>query len=211
MNHDEVKTRLHDYLDGELSSEERALLESHLATCIECRRELESSRQLLREAAELPQVIEPGRDLWPEIAARLTRPGLGDRTLRSLRIPLAAAAVLLVAITWGITAILLDRSSDLDTVEVSPSGDADWLVVESPLVRAVEELTLTFAENRERLAPETVARIETNLRVIDAAIGETRAALFADPADANLRQMLWNAYRAKLDLLQGVSRWLASS
>lgn len=211
MNHDEAKTRLNDYLDGELSSEERGLLESHLKACAECRSDLESSRELLREAAGLPRVIEPERDLWPEIARRLTRPALGDRTLRSLRYPLAAAAVLLIAISSGITAILLDRTGESPTMGVSPSAAADWLVVESPLASAVEELTRTLEENRERLAPETAARIETNLRVIDAAIGETRAALLADPADADLRQMLWNAYRAKLELLQGINRWLASS
>lgn len=42
--------------------------------------------------------------------------------------------------------------------------------------------------------------------MIDAAIAEARTALEADPANADLRALLWGAHRQKLDLLDRATR-----
>jgi len=52
------------------------------------------------------------------------------------------------------------------------------------------------------LDPATVAVVDENLRVIDAAIAAARAALDQDPASALLSQRLAGAYDMKLDLLR---------
>ena len=46
MNHEEIKERLSDYLDGELSVEESASMDTHLQDCSECRAELERYRHI---------------------------------------------------------------------------------------------------------------------------------------------------------------------
>ena len=51
-----------------------------------------------------------------------------------------------------------------------------------------------------------MAVLERNLALIDAAIVEARAALEADPANADLRALLWGAHRQKLDLLDRATR-----
>jgi anti-sigma factor RsiW len=213
MNHQDFKSKLDDYVDGELTDAVREVVESHLQTCAECRREVEELVELGRDAAELPRAIEPQRDLWPEIGERIARPALVDRSLWPLRYPLAAAAVLLIAVSSATTAIVVYRLGAGRTSGGGPpsSTSADWLVAELPYTQAAEELRATLEENRQRLAPETIARIEANLEVIDQAIGETREALQADPADANLRRMLWSAHQAKIDVLQGVNRLIAST
>ena len=71
---------------------------------------------------------------------------------------------------------------------------------------AAEDLERVLAEGRGRLAPATVAVLERNLALIDAAIVEARAALEADPANADLRALLWGAHRQKLDLLDRATR-----
>jgi hypothetical protein len=71
MNLEEARILLNDYLDGELSPQQRIELERHLAASPELRRELAALRSLLEEAQALPNGLVPGRDLWPDIAERL--------------------------------------------------------------------------------------------------------------------------------------------
>jgi len=71
MNCDKIELRLHDYLDGLMSAAEKLDVERHLATCVNCRGEVEFLNSLRRQVAALPPSIEPPRDLWPEIADRI--------------------------------------------------------------------------------------------------------------------------------------------
>jgi hypothetical protein len=68
--------------------------------------------------------------------------------------------------------------------------------------QAVDELARVLETRRESLAPETVATLERNLRIIDAAIAESRAALVNDPNSRELTQMLSSTYDAKVQLLR---------
>jgi hypothetical protein len=58
---------------------------------------------------------------------------------------------------------------------------------------------------RRQMNPKTVAIIEKNLRVIDAAIAESKAALAKDPANGFLAQQLDATLSTKLDLLRTVA------
>ena len=60
-------------------------------------------------------------------------------------------------------------------------------------------------QRRVRLDPKTVAIVEKNLRVIDAAIAESRAALAKDPANAFLAQQLDQSLDTKVELLRTVA------
>jgi predicted anti-sigma-YlaC factor YlaD len=63
-------------LDGEISAEDRAALESHLATCDECRAEFEELRRVseLVDRIELPRPSEEEMmKYWPSIYARIER------------------------------------------------------------------------------------------------------------------------------------------
>jgi Putative zinc-finger len=57
-------------------------------------------------------------------------------------------------------------------------------------------------QRRVRLDPTTVAIVEKNLRLIDAAIAESKAALAKDPANAFLAQQLDQSLGTKLELLR---------
>jgi hypothetical protein len=71
MNCDKMENRLHDYVDGVLTPAERQEVERHLETCANCRAEMQFLQALRQQVAHLPQRLEPPRDLWPEIAARI--------------------------------------------------------------------------------------------------------------------------------------------
>jgi anti-sigma factor RsiW len=66
----------------------------------------------------------------------------------------------------------------------------------------IRDLQRQVAEERSRLSPGTVAILERNLRVIDRAIAESRAALARDPADSELGRLILSAYEQKVQLLR---------
>jgi len=68
--------------------------------------------------------------------------------------------------------------------------------------QAVDELARALETRRQSLAPETVATLERNLAIIDAAIAESRTALENDPDSRELTRMLSSTYDAKVQLLR---------
>ena len=62
---------LEDYVDGLLAPQEATAVERRLAGDREARETVSFLRALKARAAELPGTIEPGRDLWPGIAAAM--------------------------------------------------------------------------------------------------------------------------------------------
>jgi anti-sigma factor RsiW len=68
--------------------------------------------------------------------------------------------------------------------------------------KAVDDLARVLETRRADLAPETVATLEHNLAIIDAAIAESRQALEKDPNSRELTQMLSSTYDAKVQLLR---------
>lgn len=127
---------------------------------------------------------------------------------------LALAASLLVAVSSGITWQLATRGSlgpsgvaaDLSSGVDGEMATALHLASFQSTVRSMDteiaELELLVAERRETLDPRTIDVLETNLRVIDRAIMESRAALIADPASRFLSEQFTNAYSSKLTLLR---------
>ncbi|HEX5971186.1 MAG TPA: zf-HC2 domain-containing protein [Gemmatimonadaceae bacterium] len=121
MTCDAVADQLPSYLDGELLEPMRLALEAHAASCAECGSLLADLDAIRHEAAALP-VLEPSRDLWSGIAARIDAPvvALDDaRRARAvvrrrtwLRPSLAAAALILL--TAGVTHYFTRASIESD-------------------------------------------------------------------------------------------------
>lgn len=156
----------------------------------------------------------PARDLWPGVAARLAAPVAPTRRPVALSWPqLALAASLLMAVTSGLT-WLAARQAPTPAAGPAPivaQGESAG-VVEGGIVKAnfadaqynaaVSDLEQILYSERDRLDPRTVLVIERNLKAIDTAIQEARAALNDDPANAYLNSHLADARRRKLDLLR---------
>src|ERR1041385_2402511 len=84
MNHDEIQEQLNNYVDDTIPIDIKQEIELHIASCRQCRGELQLLQSLLKEAAALPRLISPAHDLWPHIENRLGR----HQTLRN-KLPLA--------------------------------------------------------------------------------------------------------------------------
>ena len=111
------EARLADFLEGDLPPAPRAAAERHLSGCAACSALVADLRALTDEARALPP-LEPSRDLWPGIAARIEAPVVSLPARRAgaepswLRRPwLAAAAVaLLMAGSAGVTYLATGRA-----------------------------------------------------------------------------------------------------
>ena len=188
-------------------------------------------RDLINDVAALPKSVEPPADSWAKIRAGIEAGdmagGSNDIELQSKRsarvmfwqrpVFLAAAAVILVAGSSAVTAIAINRRVNGGTPAIigaapahiaatesdsGPASLAQFTVVESDYLRAVNDLSATLDSEQGSLSPETIAKLRESIKVIDSAILEARNALAADPANRTLIHMLANSYEQKVDLLK---------
>jgi hypothetical protein len=208
--------RLGDSIDGRLSAEDQREVEMHLAICEACAARRDRLETLVGAARALPDEIEPPAGAWDDLRERIApRPITLSARHWSL---LAAAAVILIALSSGVTALLLRRQA-MVVRPPAPLGVANAAFILPPVARsidadyagAIHELSETLAERRTQLDPATVAKVEASLRVIDLAIDEARRALAADPADPTLLDLLAGNYERKVELLRRANALLPST
>ncbi len=96
------RARLSPYLEDELTPAEKPALETHLAGCAACRRELEDLRRTVGLLHDLPQITPP-REILDRVREEIRRPSLAARWAGIFQVPWvrplaqAAAVVLVVA------------------------------------------------------------------------------------------------------------------
>jgi len=159
----------------------------------------------------LPRSIEPGRDLWPAIDARLE-----PRTEHAARRWLwpAAAAVLLVVGSSFLTTQLLRReepavarqapASDVATFTAAAFGPSHSL--DPAYDAARQDLARTLSTRIDRLPPEARQQLEKNLAELRRASDEINAALELSPGDPLLEELLLNAYQDELAVIASVNQ-----
>jgi anti-sigma factor RsiW len=207
--------QLSDYVDGRLAPASRLELETHLALCSRCARDRDRLEALLDQSRALPAEVAAPVEIWTDVHQRIA-PVRSSGTHRAWL--LAAAAVLLVAVSSAVTALLVRRPQTMAVRHEQPpvplaavrlpvaarAVDADYQAV-------IRELDESLAQRRAQLAPETIAKVEASLRVVDDAIGEARRALAADPANRDLVDLLAASYERKLELLRRASELLPAT
>lgn len=219
--------RLSEYLDEELSAEDRARCEAHLGECAMCRTLLAELRMVVAVAKSDPDQL-PAHDLWPGVLAQISPGAVSGSTVVPFEVrgrtsraytftlpQLALAASLLIAVSAGVGYLATGRTvpqpaASEDAIQayaeplLPPTAElverADF--ADAQYDQAVSDLEKILVEMRDELNPETVRVIERNLAAIDQAIAEARAALDADPANTFLNSHLADARRKKLDLLR---------
>ena len=214
---------LPDYLERSLDAATLAAARIHVATCERCASLVRDLDDIRARAAELP-LLTPSRDLWPDIAARLST-GVVSLDERRERMAVrrrhwlvngAAAAALVLATATGTIMVMRSVQPDVRLAKNNPNTTLP--PVQSTVIPASEKLPATVTYEREidglrtivrdrraQLDPKTIAVIEKNLSVIDSAIAESRAALRKDSTSAFLADQLDHALDTKLTLLRTVA------
>jgi hypothetical protein len=114
-----------------------------------------------------------------------------------MRTPLlAAAAVVLMVLSSAVTSLWLKRGG----------GEPGFAASQAEYAQATAELAQKIEQNPAGLSPRTLAVLERNLAIIDAAIRESEEALKSDPGDPTLEEMLLARYQQRLELLQRAAR-----
>jgi uncharacterized membrane-anchored protein YhcB (DUF1043 family) len=208
---------IQELVDGTLTGTRRQELEQHLATCPSCTALVDELLVVRRAARSLPAMTPPDR-VWdrlaPVVTARVetekTRPAWRERVM----VPLAVAAVLLAAVAITIVTQRLPRETP-DASQNAPAAaaatqaagpdlgsiEAEMRQAETHYENAIQQLE-TLAQDQQMLDPHVAKDLKKNLVVIDQAIGESRAALRAQPTNERAQESLFEAFRSKITLLQ---------
>lgn len=161
----------------------------------------------------LPTRIALGDTIAPAVPSAAIEPLPARLPWRRL----AIAASLLVAVTAGVTYSIVKQqaapevasTNDSATVEAAlptvPVQPVSVVTAEQTFDREIGAMRNIIDQRRNDLDPATISVLEKNLKVIDAAIAESKAALAKDPASAFLMDRLTHAYDTKLQLLSGVA------
>ena len=223
MTCSEFDARLADYLDGALDTPAREAVERHLAGCARCTSVMAALDERPTAAASLP-LLTPDHDLWSGIAERI-EPRVLPMTERQAGAPVrrgwrvaryAAAAAVLIAVTavvtrYAVLTTLPKSQPDVATSVVPGTKPTTGKLVDDrqKLIHTYDDeilrLDSAVLERRGQLDPKTVAIIEKNLKLIDKAIAESRAALDKDPKSHFLNDQLARVLDQKVGLLRTVA------
>lgn len=193
MNCPEFERLLPEIVDGgEWNAEQR----SHAQGCNACAALLNDLRVIAQEAKQLAASEEPSPRVWQELrksleAERLIRrqpsgflAGLFPR-LRPMLVPLAATAVLVVA-------VVMYRSGNgpADVSRVAPSPQPQ-------LADVLDQDDLQLLASISDKAPSMRAEYEKNLKHVNAYIRDAKKTAEQNPTDPDARDQLVTAYEQK--------------
>ena len=224
---DSFTNQLSAYLDDELDSASRNRLEAHLAGCPACAVVLADLRAIVAAAPHYAG-RKPERDLWKSIETRLdeaevvpigvSRPPVLPSSRPSPRrfgwTALIAASLAMAAVGGGAVWLALRSPKAVEApLAERPVPSPSTLPVafaDREFDAAVQDLEQVLAAGRGRLDTVTVRLVEENLRKIDAAIADARAAIQRDPANLYLNRQIAANMRLKLNLLRSATNAIAA-
>jgi hypothetical protein len=128
------------YIDNELSDQQRKMVEEHLRTCQECRREVEEMRNLDGHVRQR-EVEEPSRDFVFTLNRRVLerirkRPRFSIWRVMPVLVPVAVAALVFVVITnTAQEPRLVGLDYRMSYVEEKADGEKEAVSVEVPAPR----------------------------------------------------------------------------
>jgi anti-sigma factor RsiW len=224
MNCHEVELELGDYVEGALSPGRTGAVAAHVASCALCRATV-ADFTAIRGVAGTLEPHAPGAHMWHRIADAIDaehrgaietpsfvhtpwwRLGTGAVAWR----PLAAAAAMLVLLTGGTwlawhqastTPVATNAALGTGGAGTAATMDSEVQLAEQHYSTAIGDLEKVTRTESGSLDPETVKVVQANLEVIDQAIGQSREALKAQPANPVAQESLFGALRSKVQLLQ---------
>jgi anti-sigma-K factor RskA len=215
---------LSEYIDGALELGEQVNIERHLGDCEPCRAVRDDLLQIVHFSQQLP-MQSPSTALWPRISSDLAelQPSFWTRSLRWLAsfrtlnfnfsVPqlIAGAAALAIVVSIGVILSRRDNgqpqlaasSSSLTLSDVRPLSQTDMQLLE----KQISQLTDAVEQRKESWDPELRTAFERNLLYIDQSLVECRHQLKDNPADNVSQELMLNAYREKVRLLEGFEKF----
>jgi len=218
----QCQEHISDYIDGLLELGEQVKIERHLADCEPCRAVRDDLLQIVHFSHQLPEHAPSGA-LWARIqsdiaeeqpAGLLSRAGAWWAQLKTrnfnLSIPqmVASAAALAIIISVGVLITGRDVAPDQSTVASVADVKANNLQrLSNPDIQQLEQdvsrLSETIEQRKSAWNPELRAAFDRNMYYINQSLAECRHQLNDNPSDDVSQELMLNAYREKVRLLEG--------
>jgi len=185
-----------------------------------------NARTRVRSLGELPQAIEPQRDLWPGIEARLDEieaqapsavRAIRRRNSARLRWLAAAAMIASVAVGVWIGRSLLptpgvapavpsaaNAANEVSAATGAPTALDAAYVADPRYERQRAELLRSLQTRLASLPPASRAKVMASLETIHQAKEDLERALGKDPGNALLQELLINTYQDEMRVLTDV-------
>ncbi len=227
MNCEKCQDLISDFLEGALSFEDQASLNSHLEECLGCadvRNDLDSIVSFCRANPSEYSAPPNEKALWLRIQNVIEA---GGRSVVSLPAPkrswsnwigrswelsfpqLAASAAAIVLVVALSTVVGLRRWQSGDARFNAPTGGASLSAASANVrdrVSQQQQLISYWNQrvefNKARWNPQMRETFDRNLKVIDQAVNESFEALTQNPHDEVSEEMLNAALSEKLSLLK---------
>ena len=215
---------LSEYIDGALELGEQVNIERHLSDCEPCRAVRDDLLQIVHFSQQLP-VQAPATSLWPRINAGLAelQPSFWNRSLRWLynvrtlnfnfSVPqmIATAAAIAIVVSTGIilsrhdngTTPIATAGITLSASDAKPLSQADLQVLE----KQISQLSDSVEQRKDSWDPELRNAFERNLLYVNQSLAECRHQLSDHPGDDVSQELMLNAYREKIRLLEGFDKF----
>lgn len=224
----ECQEILSEYIDGALELGEQVNIERHLADCESCRAVRDDLLQIVHFSHQLP-LQSPSPALWSRIRSDVDslHTGVWSRPQRwlarvralnfNLSIPQLAAGAAALVVVVSLSAIVSQRGNgSLQSLQsaapsVASAANADVTPLSSSdfqqLEKQISSLSATVEQKKTSWDPELRSEFERNLYYIDQSLVECRHQLKNNPADDVAQELMLNAYREKVRLLDSFEKF----
>ncbi len=212
---------LSDYIDGVLELGEQVKMERHLADCEPCRAVRDDLLQIVHFSKQLPEQA-PSAAIWARIQSSLAEEqkaspwsrarGWWSRTRGmhfDFTVPqmIAGAAVLAVIISAGAILARRDASSEMTLAGSASFAASQARPLSNPelqqLERQINDLSQSIEGLKSKWEPEVRITFERNMSYIEQSLAECRHHLNVNPEDGLSQELMLNAYREKVRLMEG--------
>lgn len=168
--------------------------------------------ELIALAGTLPAGVSPDRDLWPGIEQAIAHPAPRERTLWNSTWAQAAAVVLLVGGSSGVTYLAVNGGGQqapeviyADNVFESVSGDfGQQYTLGNEYLDAHRRMQSGLERKLNSLSPDTRDAVVKNLNAIRVAIKDLNNALAVEPDNTLLQELLLSTYHDEMALMKHV-------
>lgn len=211
------KQKISDYVDNELNSAEKQLLEKHLNGCSECQKLYEDFKKIKADATGLAE-FSPSGQTWFRIAAGIKEKQ--NENLRPTPVRQRRFVFSLNSLGWIVSAALLlvifvGAVTIIPKLKAPATGSEQYVIskleeAEHYYQKAIDALWEAVSVQEESFDPQLFAVFQKNLNIIDESITACKEAVLSRPNSLDSRNYLLAAYKEKRSLLEDMMAVSAS-
>ena len=212
-----AKQKISDYVDNELNSTEKQLLEKHLDDCSECQKIHEDFKKIKADAKRLTE-FSPSGQTWFKIASGIKEKQ--NAVIRPTRVRQRRFDLSLNSLGWVVSAALLlvifvGALTIIPRLTPPATGSQQYVVskleeAEHYYQKAIDALWEAVSVQEESFDPQLYAVFQKNLNIIDESINACKDAVLSRPNSLDSRNYLLAAYKEKRALLENMMAVSAS-